>query len=73
MEKTIGSLSNDVHLEGVQAIPDLTQIARMDPEVKEMIKLIAKYKLRETAVKLINKALKRRRANTFLKPVFFRK
>lgn len=37
--------------------PSLTELAKKDPELKEMIELIAQFKLRSQAVYLINRKI----------------
>ena len=48
-------------------IPTLTELAKSDPDVKEMVRLIVQYDLRDKAVALLNKKLTKKKR----RPVFF--
>ena len=52
------SKANVLSIENRKAkIPNLTELAKADPDIKEMIKLIVQYDLRDKAVELFRKKL----------------
>ena len=59
MENTVTNLFNNVQIETSETIPSLVQLGKIDSDVKEMVRLIAQFNLREQAVSLLSNKIKK--------------